>query len=51
MSRRAELAVAFLEACRARGTLVATAESCTGGLIIATDRNAWDLLRREIFTL
>jgi len=31
----AELAERFLDACKARGILVATAESCTGGLIIA----------------
>jgi nicotinamide-nucleotide amidase len=30
-----ELAVRFLKACGARGILAATAESCTGGLIIA----------------
>jgi len=30
-----ELANRFLEACKARGILSATAESCTGGLIIA----------------
>jgi len=29
-------AVAVLEACRARGILLATAESCTGGLIVAS---------------
>ncbi|MER2537080.1 MAG: CinA family protein [Rhizobiaceae bacterium] len=29
-----ELADAFLKACKAKGILVATAESCTGGLII-----------------
>ncbi|TPK97597.1 CinA family protein [Mesorhizobium sp. B2-4-14] len=30
-----ELAIALFEACRERGTMVATAESCTGGMIIA----------------
>ncbi|UCI33586.1 CinA family protein [Mesorhizobium sp. B4-1-4] len=30
-----ELAIALLEACRERGIMVATAESCTGGMIIA----------------
>lgn len=35
MSARAELAAAFLDACKAKGILAATAESCTGGLIIA----------------
>lgn len=29
-------AIAVLEACRARGILLATAESCTGGLIVAS---------------
>ncbi|WP_118132606.1 CinA family protein [Oceanicella sp. SM1341] len=29
----ADLAVAVLEACRARGLMLATAESCTGGLV------------------
>ncbi|PBC20883.1 CinA family protein [Mesorhizobium sp. WSM4310] len=31
----AELAIALFEACRERGIMVATAESCTGGMIIA----------------
>lgn len=35
MTDRAALARTFLEACKARGILVATAESCTGGGIIA----------------
>lgn len=35
MTDRAALARTFLEACKARGVLVATAESCTGGGIIA----------------
>ncbi len=35
MSEQADLARAFLETCKARGILVATAESCTGGGIIA----------------
>jgi len=35
MTANAELARRFLEACKARGILVATAESCTGGGIIA----------------
>lgn len=35
MSDLAALANDFLEACKARGILAATAESCTGGLIIA----------------
>lgn len=35
MTTNAELARRFLEACKARGILVATAESCTGGGIIA----------------
>ncbi|TPM35823.1 CinA family protein [Mesorhizobium sp. B2-3-5] len=30
-----ELAIALFEACRKRGIMVATAESCTGGMIIA----------------
>ncbi|QKC96970.1 CinA family protein [Mesorhizobium sp. NZP2298] len=30
-----ELAIALFEACRERGIMVATAESCTGGMIIA----------------
>ena len=29
-------AAALLEACRGRGVLIATAESCTGGLVVAT---------------
>jgi len=36
MSQIAELADAFLKACASRKILSATAESCTGGLIIAT---------------
>ena len=32
----AELANALLQACQQRGIMLATAESCTGGLIIAT---------------
>jgi nicotinamide-nucleotide amidase len=36
MTDNAPLARCFLEACKARGILVATAESCTGGLIVAT---------------
>ena len=35
MSDRAALARAFLEACKARRIMIATAESCTGGGIIA----------------
>lgn len=35
MNARAELATGFLEACKEKGILAATAESCTGGLIIA----------------
>ena len=35
MSDPATLANDFLEACKAKGILTATAESCTGGLIIA----------------
>ena len=35
MSDTADLAAAFLDACKAKGILAATAESCTGGLIIA----------------
>ena len=35
MSNTADLAAAFLDACKAKGILAATAESCTGGLIIA----------------
>lgn len=35
MSSISELAETFLEACRARKILVATAESCTGGQIIS----------------
>lgn len=35
MSNLAALARTFLETCKARGILVATAESCTGGGIIA----------------
>ena len=35
MSDLAALARTFLETCKARGILVATAESCTGGGIIA----------------
>ena len=35
MTDRTSLARIFLEACKARGILVATAESCTGGGIIA----------------
>jgi nicotinamide-nucleotide amidase len=35
MTELAELADAFLEACKRRGILSATAESCTGGSIIA----------------
>ena len=35
MSDLAPLARKFLETCKARGILVATAESCTGGGIIA----------------
>ena len=35
MTEVAELADRFLKACHARGILAATAESCTGGLIIA----------------
>ncbi|SMH48226.1 CinA family protein [Mesorhizobium australicum] len=35
MTDRAALARTFLEACKDRGILVATAESCTGGGIIA----------------
>ncbi|TPK60588.1 CinA family protein [Mesorhizobium sp. B2-4-19] len=31
----AELAIALFETCRERGIMVATAESCTGGMIIA----------------
>ncbi|TGQ56081.1 CinA family protein [Mesorhizobium sp. M1C.F.Ca.ET.193.01.1.1] len=31
----AELAIALLQACEQRGIMLATAESCTGGLIIA----------------
>ena len=31
----AELAIALLQACQERGIMLATAESCTGGLIIA----------------
>ena len=31
----AELAIALLEACQEHGIMLATAESCTGGLIIA----------------
>ncbi|RWM14357.1 MAG: CinA family protein [Mesorhizobium sp.] len=31
----AELAIALLQACQQRGIMLATAESCTGGLIIA----------------
>ncbi|TPM96795.1 CinA family protein [Mesorhizobium sp. B2-1-3A] len=30
-----ELAIALFEACRERGIMIATAESCTGGMIIA----------------
>ncbi|RVD53845.1 damage-inducible protein CinA, partial [Mesorhizobium sp. M8A.F.Ca.ET.023.02.2.1] len=30
-----ELAIALFEACRERGIMLATAESCTGGMIIA----------------
>ena len=33
MSELAELADAFLKACKARGILSATAESCTGGWV------------------
>jgi len=36
MSEIGELADLFLKACARRGILAATAESCTGGLIIAT---------------
>lgn len=36
MSEIGEIADAFLKACERRGILAATAESCTGGLIIAT---------------
>lgn len=36
MSSVAELAERFLQACKKREILVTTAESCTGGLIIAT---------------
>jgi nicotinamide-nucleotide amidase len=35
MTASADLARQFLQACKARGILVATAESCTGGGIIA----------------
>ncbi len=35
MTEAADLADRFLKACQARGILSATAESCTGGLIIA----------------
>src|SRR5690606_22873838 len=35
MSELPELARQFLEACKEKGILAATAESCTGGLIIA----------------
>jgi nicotinamide-nucleotide amidase len=35
MSGAAELAELFLDACKARNVLAATAESCTGGLIAA----------------
>lgn len=35
MNDNAGLAAAFLDACKARKMLAATAESCTGGLIIA----------------
>ena len=35
MSDLAELARRFLDACKARGILATTAESCTGGMIIA----------------
>ncbi|MBX3531080.1 MAG: CinA family protein [Rhizobiaceae bacterium] len=35
MTEAADLADRFLKACHARGILSATAESCTGGLIIA----------------
>ena len=35
MSDAAALAARFLDACEAKGILAATAESCTGGLIIA----------------
>lgn len=35
MSDLPELAQRFLDACKAKGILAATAESCTGGLIIA----------------
>ncbi|TIT76976.1 MAG: CinA family protein [Mesorhizobium sp.] len=31
----AELAIALLQACQQRGVMLATAESCTGGMIIA----------------
>lgn len=30
-----DLAIAVLDACRARGIMLATAESCTGGMIVA----------------
>lgn len=33
--RLADLALVLLDACRARGLTLATAESCTGGLIVA----------------
>lgn len=35
MSDIGALATALLDACLARGTMIATAESCTGGMIIA----------------
>lgn len=35
MSDTSALAAALLEACEARGLMIATAESCTGGLIVA----------------
>jgi nicotinamide-nucleotide amidase len=36
MSEFGDLAVRFLQACAARKILAATAESCTGGMIVAT---------------
>ncbi len=36
MSGHAALAVRLLELCRARGVMIATAESCTGGGVIAS---------------
>lgn len=35
MSDTSALAAALLEACEARGLMIATAESCTGGMIVA----------------